>query len=164
MAASLAKPFSDMKVIFSIIISMLLVIQVYAQNDSSLSGSWKLVALSNPEMYYDLNKDSFSISKGVEKEMGSVEKQKQFKQYLYSSFNGAIYHFERHGLFKYMVKDKIIAEGSYQRLPKKNAIRFKTKNEKGKLDVTEIAIEIKDNQLRLLTASEKLFDFLLEKN
>jgi hypothetical protein len=69
--------FLEMKNLIFIIFVELLVMRSNAQADSSLSGSWRLTALSNEEMYYDLVKDSLYISETVKREIGSIEEQKE---------------------------------------------------------------------------------------
>lgn len=154
-----------MKTTVFIIVSVLFALQSYAQRDSSLLGSWKVIALSNEEIYYDLTKDSLFVSKAIEKEIGSIEEKKRFKESLFSVFNGVDFHFETNGLFKQTLKGKLVFDGIYQILPQQRILEFKTKNEEGELITSKIAFEIKNNRLYLFIKSdEKLFDFLLEKN
>jgi len=134
-----------------------------AQTDSILLGSWKLAAVSNEGMYYDVIKDSLYISQAVMNEIGTLEEQTRFKKSL-SLYKGIKFLFERNGLFKQMRDDQLIATGSYETLGEKPTLEFKIEGNKEESTIRKIAFEIKNNQLKLFIKDEKLFDFILEKN
>lgn len=156
--------FTNMKFGIVIIASILFSLPSAAQQDSSLIGAWKLIALTGKDMYYDLVKDSFSVSVGMGNQIGSVEKKEEFKETLYSVFNGLNFYFEKDGSFRQTSKGQVIITGNYQTLPEQDIVEIRTRNSRGELLTKKMPFEIKSGRLYLFVESkDKMFDYLLER-
>lgn len=146
------------------IASVLFSLPLAAQHDSSLIGAWKLIVLTGKDMYYDLVKDSFSVSAGMDNLIGAPEKKKEFKETLYSVFNGLNFYFEKNGSFKQTSKDQVIITGNYQTLSQQDIVEIRTKNSRGELVTKKMPFEIKSDRLYLFAESkDKMFNYLLER-
>jgi len=145
-------------------IFMILFSNAKGQSGSSLIGIWKIVSISKDGIYYNIRKDSISLTKEGQAVYPGKSEQQKFCLGLKMMFSDIRFHFDSKGIFKQTTDTMLIVQGTYKEMPSQKIIELTSRNSLNQ-DVTDKAnYVIKDGLLYLSMAwDEDRFDFVLER-
>ena len=153
------------KTITSSLIFLLFSFIANAQIDTSIIGVWKVVSISNQEIYYNYKNDSVSLSR----ELQALYPDKSEQQKLCMGLKVIVpvdhFHFRSDGIFKQFMDTILNFEGTYKDLPSQKIIELTTKNSFDQ-NVTEKLNYVIKNGLLYLTMAwyEGEFNLVLDRH
>lgn len=153
-----------MKAIFLLIQFLLLGAASYAQNNSPIIGSWKIVSVSDGDIYFNLKTDSVFISPEMKTSYPDSLDQVKLLSNAKIIYGASQFHFGKDGVFKQTLDTMFLYSGQYVDIPSKNMIELTTSNSLGEKGTVKIPYQIKEGLLYLNFKWEDThFDYVLEK-
>ena len=121
---------------------------VQAQENTFIAGSWKIITISDADMYLNLETDSSFLSPEMVKIYPDTPDQKKMMSDARIIFGSTQFHFEKNGIFKQTVDTMTIFTGTYKIDVPNRKLELTSKNSFGE-DVTEkMDYDFIDNRLK----------------
>jgi hypothetical protein len=154
-----------MKNLIALLYLSLLFSVTNGQDTSSIIGIWKIVSVYHEGIYFNLKKDSISLSKEKQKLYPNISDQKTIGRNIKMTFFNTQFHFKKNGIFNQTIDTSSVVDGLYQDFPLQGLIELTTKNSLNQNVTDKIKYVLKGGLLYLsFKWDDDTFDFVLEKN
>ena len=152
-----------MKGFFLFAVIVLLVSTSYAQADTSIIGTWKIVSVKTAGIYFNFKTDSVSLPDEVKHKYPGKAEQKKLIDNVSFLFSNTKFQFERNGNLRQILVGEV-SNGSYRVIPSQNIIELTGKNSLKEEVTDKVKYTLKNGLLNLIIdLDDEEFDLVLEK-
>jgi hypothetical protein len=152
-----------MKAVFPFAVIVFLSSISYAQTDTSVIGTWKIVSVKMADIYFNFNTDSISLPNEVRDKYSDKAEQKKLIDNVSLLFSNTKFQFEKNGNLRGTLMGEVF-NGSYRIMPTQNIIELTEKNSLHE-DVTDkVKYNLKNGLLNLImNLDDGEIDLVLKK-
>lgn len=152
-----------MKAVFPFAVIVFLSSISYAQTDTSIIGTWKIVSVKMADIYFNFNTDSISLPNEVTDKYSDKAEQKKLIDNVSFLFSNTKFQFEKNGNLRGTLMGEVF-NGSYRIMPTQNIIELTGKNSLNE-DVTDkVKYNLKNGLLNLImNLDDGEIDLVLKK-